>query len=89
MYSYNLLNSLQPLTAITNFSLTLMPINTWRCVSLPSYQTQNCPYVGSLFSGDKDRLASVFKPLTTLLEFCLGIFSFWMCLVGPISVERI
>lgn len=89
MYSYNLLNSPQPLTAITNFSLTLMPINTWRCANLARYQTQNCPYVGSLFSGDKDELASVFKPLPTLLEFCFEIFSFWMCLVGPISVERI
>lgn len=82
MYSYNLLNSLQPLTAITNFSLTFMPISTWRCVSLPSYQTQNCSYVGSLFREDKDEVASVFKPLPTLLEFCLGIFAFWMCLVG-------
>lgn len=47
MYSYNLMNSLQFLTAINYFSLTLIliPTNTWRCVHLPNYHAQNCPYV--------------------------------------------
>lgn len=84
MYSYNLLNSLQSLTAKTDFSLTLSLITTTtqRCASLPSYQAQNCPYVGSLFREDEDEVASVFKPLPTLLEFCLGMCLFWMCLIG-------